>query len=66
MVRVVGSVAAGLGYLARLVLFLFDNAPFIAASLLVIYGVALVSDAVAYVIGGVLLYILFQPKRGKR
>jgi hypothetical protein len=67
MVRTVGVVATWLGYAARLVLFVLDNAPFVAASLLVIYGVSLMSDAVAYIVSGILLYILFAaPKRGKR
>jgi len=67
MVRTVGAVATWLGYLARFVLFILDNAPFVVASLLVIYGVSLMSDAAGYIVGGILLYILFAaPKRGKR
>ena len=62
------AAAGGLGHVVRSILlfclFVLSRLPFIVGSLLVIFGISMVSDPAAYIAGGVLLYALFaiRPK----
>lgn len=61
MDRVVGGAAAFLGHLVRWVVLMLRIIPLVAAPLLVVYGVWLLSEPAAYIVAGVIVFVLSRP-----
>ncbi len=65
MERVIGEVAAGVGYATRVLVFLISWIPVVAGPFLVLYGTYQYSPPAAYILAGLLVSVLtfVRPNR---